>query len=224
MIIPINQTYKSSKSMRSSAALIEDIAHSDVNRIIASKKRRGRPPSQAKQEKSIKVCATCFTKLYQGCRHTCSTARYRQKKIENIEELISSPKSAKSIAKRTLKRYRDDDVVNYMKKELDSDKTLFPRKKLFSADDMCLIRKDLNLSSRQTLVLAQDLRNAVNAAGPRSVFESSTKMKMYEKNHELDEFFELKTLSFSRNSIGDKKEGLSILIITLSIQMRLLTS
>ena len=55
VIIPINQTYKSSKSMRYSAALIEDIAHSDVNRIMASKKRRGRPPSQAKQEKSIKA-------------------------------------------------------------------------------------------------------------------------------------------------------------------------
>ena len=64
VIIPINQTYKSSKSIQYSAALIEDIAHSDVNRIIASKKRRGRPPSQAKQEKSNKVCATCFTKLY----------------------------------------------------------------------------------------------------------------------------------------------------------------
>ena len=134
--------------------------------------------------------------------------RYRQKKIENIEELISSPKSAKSIAKRTLKLYRDDDVVNYMKKELDSDKTLFPpRKKLFSADDMCLIRKDLNLSSRQTLVVAQDLRNGVNAAGPRSVSESSTKMKMYEKNHELDEFFELKTLSFFPKFNWRQKEG-----------------
>ena len=31
-------------------------------------------------------------------------------------------------------------------------------------------------------------------------------MKMYEKNHELDEFFELKTVRFSRNSIEDKKK------------------
>jgi len=44
---------------------------------------------------------------------------------------------------------------------------------LYSADDMCLIRKDLNLSTRQTLTLAQDLRNRATNIDRRGVIKPS---------------------------------------------------
>ena len=82
IIIPINQTYKSAnipKFLRSVGSSCQcsicNIAHSNINEIIASKKKRGRPkstnPNKTNPEPgtTVKVCATCFTKIYPGCRH-----------------------------------------------------------------------------------------------------------------------------------------------------------
>ena len=67
------------------------------------------------------------------------------------------------------------------------------RKTLFSADDMNIIRKDLNLTSRGTLTLLQDLRMIAGS----KVVESSTKAKIHYNNHKLDSFFEHKELCFT---------------------------
>ena len=69
------------------------------------------------------------------------------------------------------------------------------RKTLFSADDMHIIRQKLNLTSRGTLKLVQDLRMVV---------ESSAKEKMLAMNHKLNSFFEHKQLRFTRQIKGKK--------------------
>ena len=77
--------------------------------------------------------------------------------------------------------------------------SLEPSKKiLFSADDMIAIRKDGNLSSRQTITIMEDL----NKAAGRRVFETSTKQKMHTKNHSLDRFFEHMMIQFTRKVKG----------------------
>ena len=204
--IPINQTYKSECRLlflRSSGPTCDcsicTIAHSSVHQILSSKKKRGRPKSTNTDEttptvKAIKVCITCFTKLYPGCRHHCSTTRYRDQKVSNIEKMIATPTSSQRIAARTLRNTKNDECLPTLERSIESMKR--PRQ-LFSADDMSLIRKDLNLSTRNTITLAQDLRKAAKC-NPRSVIESCVKEKMHLKNHELDAFFESKTIRFDR--------------------------
>ena len=113
--------------------------------------------------------------------------------------MFSSPTSSELLAAKTIRRaigYKgnktsDDIVVPALKKAVDDiDPT---SKRLFSADDMCLIRKDLNLSSRKTLQLCQDLREI---SGDRKIIEKSCKKKMVEKSHEIDKFFEHTKISF----------------------------
>jgi len=58
---------------------------------------------------------------------------------------------------------------------------------------MCLIREDLNLSSRKTLQLCQDLREI---SGDRKIIDKSCKKKMVKKSHEIDKFFEHTKISF----------------------------
>ena len=77
------------------------------------------------------------------------------------------------------------------------------KRKLFSLDDMCVFRKNLDLSTRQTLTLAQNLRQA---SGSRHVIESYAKQKIYNENHQLDEFFHCDQILFFEE---DKKKNTS---------------
>ena len=124
---------------------------------------------QPSQPKVIKICTDCFTTIYPGCRHSCSTQRYRHKKLENLEKLISSPTTSERLASRAISRCDDEaGLMTYgPKRKLINPN---PRRQLFSVDDMCLIRKDINLSARDTLCLAQHLRNSADCE-PRSVIE-----------------------------------------------------
>ena len=74
------------------------------------------------------------------------------------------------------------------------------RKILLSADDMKIIQKDLNLTSRGRLTLVQDLRTIAGF----KVVESSAKEKMHYNNHKLDSFFEHKELRSTRKIKGKK--------------------
>ena len=60
-------------------------------------------------------------------------------------------------------------------------------------------RKNLNLSGRQTLTLAQDIRAAASIEGSRKVVETSFEKKMMLKSHQLDDFFEHTKIKFVRD-------------------------
>ena len=94
-------------------------------------------------------------------------------------------------------------MLPVLQKALDSYQP--PKGKLYSADDMCIIRKDLNLSARQTLALDQNLRNRATDVKTREVGEPSLKKRLFEKAHEIDGYFELDLLRFLRHK-GDGGE------------------
>jgi len=71
---------------------------------------------------------------------------------------------------------------------------------------MCLIRKDLNLSTRQTLTLAQDLRNRATNIDRRGVIKPSWKQKIFDKSHTLDDFFELDSIRLLRHAENEKEK------------------
>ena len=175
-----------------------------------SKKKKGRPSKQQNVKENIKVCSLCFTTIYVGCRHSCTPYRYRDQKLNNVEILISSP--SKTTSERLASRAINECDPNVgLKTYGPKPKPVTPKsvpKKLFSLDDMCLIRKDLNLSARMTLTLAQDLRKAADFKS-RHVIEPNFKKKMVEETHKIDHFFELETISFAKTTV--KKDGTKIL-------------
>ena len=208
--LPINQTYKSGKKslLRSDGliyhCIICTVARSFGAEVANSKKKRGRPKSESEttpKPATIKVCSRCYENIYAGCRHQCSENSYRRKKVYNLEKLIATPIASERLASRAITGCSDDMSIS----TLSSRKRLViakepPRKTLFSADDMNIIRKDLNLTFRGTLTLVQDLRMIARS----KVVESSAKAKMHYNNHKLDSFFEHKELRFTREIKGKK--------------------
>ena len=177
--------------------------------LVEKRKRkanRGRPKICDDKHSSIAflVCNTCFTKIYPGCRHQCSVNR--KQRVYNIEKLMTSPKTSEILASRFIKR-------NVAKSEL---KTLGPsslkikqaavKKKLFSVDDISAIQKDLQLSTRQTLTLAQDIRLVATCS--RKSFDSGLKAKLQEKNHALDDLFEHRMLDYKILNKENKSEAM----------------
>ena len=152
------------------------VARSDFNLSKKLKKKKGRPKQN--QEKStlniLKLCSTCFTEIYQRCRHQCSKNRYRHKKLNNLEELIGSPTTSERLASRTIDKSNEYEGLQTCgpKRKIMHSSPLNAKRKLFSLDDMCVFRKNLDLSTRQTLALAQNLRQA---SGSRHFIESYAK-------------------------------------------------
>ena len=90
-----------------------------------------------------------------------------------------------------------------------------PRKALFSADEMNIIRRDSNLTSRGTLTLVHELRMIAGS----KVIESWTKEKLDYNNHKLDSFIEHKELRFAREIKGKKttKDFQQHIIVTTNV-------
>ena len=112
-------------------------------------------------------------------------------RVLNLETLLKSPTTSQVFASRVIATSGDGALA-----------TLGPRKKLlfkpvaakhFSADDMFLIQKDLNLSKRELNTLAQDLRLASRSM---KTIEPGLKGRLKEtvrdKSHQLDSFFQTK--------------------------------
>ena len=215
--LPINQSYKPSSS-NSSVKFLRScggercqcsmckIAHSHFNVQRKMKPKRGRPrvaDNTPRPGETKKVCSYCIAVIYPGCRHRCYQDRHRSKKVENVTKLLATPKSSQLLASKIVKGSKDDSMIPSLRYALDT----YSRKattKLYSADDMCLIRKELNLSTRQTLTLGKALRNKATKIGRRGVLESSLKKKLFDKSHTLDDYFEHETISFLRYVEVDK--------------------
>ena len=129
----------------------------------------------ANKLKLLKVCSLCFTQIYQGCHHNCSQYRYCHKKLYNIEKLVGSPTTSERLAAKAINRCDSDaGLQTYGRKLKLLDSSSSVKRKLFSLDDMCIIRKDLSLSAREALCLVQDLHKAADCK-PRHVIEPSFK-------------------------------------------------
>ena len=205
--LSVNQTYKSGQQKRllrsnglDCRCTICEIAKASGLCYQNPKKKRGRPKTKEQPlPTTVKVCSLCFQVVYQGCRHQCSSTNCRRKRVYNIEQLMT-PTTSERVASRTLNRCSDDmglSTLSWRKRSFDNEPV---NKVLFSADDMLTIRKDTNLSSRQTITLIEDL----NKAAGQKVVETHVKTKMRTKNHRLESFFEHMMIQFNRIVKGTK--------------------
>ena len=141
----------------------------------------------------------CYEKIYPGCRHQCPESNYRRKKVYHLERLIATPTPSERLASRAVNRCSDDmclSTLSSRKRAMEAKEPL--RKTLFSADDMSIIRTNLNLTSRGTLKLVQDLRmvvgsNRIVCRGEDACHESY-----------IGQFFEHKQLRFTCEIKGKK--------------------
>ena len=184
--------------------IICTVTRSFGSEVANSEKKRGRQKSDSEttpNSDTIKVCSRCYENIYAGCHHQYSENSYQRKKVYNLEKLIATPTTSERLTSRAINRCSDDmsfSTLSYRKRLVTAKEP--PRKNLLSADDMNIIRKDLNLTSRGTLTLVQYLRMIAGS----KVVESLAKEKTHYNNHKLDSFFEHKELRFTREIKGRK--------------------
>ena len=225
VVIKIDQEYKPdagiSKFLRSPGSncnwsiceIVNSICSTgNINAQVAKKKKRGRPKdTSVPVAQTKKICNRCLSDIYRGCRHYCRSDRYRIKKVNNAETLISTPTSSEKLAARTIRKSigynsisNDDFMVPALKKAMDQ----VAPKRLFSADDMCIVRKDLNLSTRKMLQLCQDLREI---SDDRKIIEKSFKRKMVDMSHKIEKFLNTQHYLSTVKSMLKAKSILKIL-------------
>ena len=153
-----------------------------------ARKNRAKPgrPSSKQPPESFKICGKCFTKLYRGCSHSSAQCSSRRSKIDSIVD-ITSPSSLTRAASRV-------EHVEVSATPLGRPKKIEEvRKELFTADDIYGIGQDLRLSSRGMKTLAQDIRIVT---GSRKIIEKDVMTTIQKKNHQLDEYFEVKSFMY----------------------------
>ena len=145
-------------------------------------KKRGRPST--KTHTSFKVCSNCFAKLYSGCSHSMEQCRYsRRTKVDSIIGM-TSPSTLQRAASRI--NQEDDAVAITLGRPKKTKEEV--RKELFTSDDLYGMKQDLQLSNAHTKVLAQGIRSAANS---RKAIEKNAMVMVQDKNHRLDNFFEI---------------------------------
>ena len=129
--------------------LICSVATADC--LTKKKKKKGRPTSVSTPvPQVIKVCSSCWTEIYPGCRHKCNP--YKATINEKPRELKNA----------SLKR-----------------------KLHISLDDMCLAKKNLELSTRKTRDLGHFLRKTLG----RDSVESKLEERLTFDNTRLSRYF-----------------------------------
>lgn len=177
--------------------LVCEISRQNINN--KSNCHPGRPSSKS-PPKALKLCSSCLSALHQGKPHKCS----KSSMLSNLSELASDRNCEQNFACAILENTSfDGSPVNLSRpggghplrvhKTQNSPKSPNDNLPMMSTSDMFGIQKDLNLSSRETLKLGQHIRKV---SGSRKVIESSLKNKLYDQNHLLDEWFEIKTIDF----------------------------
>ena len=174
------------------------------------KKKRGRPSlvvSDTPTQSAIKVCGHCFSKIQRGHSHSKTDCSSRRQKVMNLESLVKSPKTEQIFACRVIDRTNSGELFTLgpkPKRVACTPRSDLKPKKLYSAEGVSTIQKDLNLSNVQTYQLAQDLRLG---SGSRKIIETDLRTNLHEINHELDNFFEKRKLRFVVELKGKPSEA-----------------
>ena len=169
-----------------------------LNVLLASRKnckKRGRPTTKTIPE-HVKICANCFTKTYRGCSHSVTQYQNsRRIKVSNLME-ISNPTTLQCAASH------ERDITEVLLTPFGQPKKVEEMKKeLFSTGDCSGLQQDLGLSNSQRKVLLRDIRLAT---GSRFITEKNFFITIQEKNHQLDNFFELRKLVYRREDKDTK--------------------
>lgn len=160
------------------------IAKVDKREATKLKKKPGRPSSSdtdgpsSTLRRNIKICSQCFTIIHRGCVHNSNSCASLKNKVKNASDLLGS--SSPTVVRLHRKLEKEERHKN--------DNSSTTSKFKISSENMSVIQQDLNLSTRETLVLASDIRKASQS---RQIIEPCLKEKLYEKHHSLDDFFTL---------------------------------
>ena len=169
-----------------------------------NKKRGRRPSTKTDPDHVVKICSNCFEKIYRGSGHSAEQCKRasRRTKVANIQDLTSP-----TTLKRASLRVEKETATPLGRPR----KIAKVKKNLLSALDCAGIQQDLALSGTQTKILLHDLRLA---SGSRKIVEEYTLKTIRERNHRLDEFFELKELVYKRED-KETKESKNVEVPTV---------
>lgn len=180
------------RSKQSCSCRICNVAKLNMQDAVKLKKKSGRPSdpnSNTRNCKKIKICSQCFAQIYSGCSHNPNSCASKSRVLKNLSNLINSSPTSEHV--RVVKEHSSTISLNDQPAS---------SKYMLSSDNMAVIQNDLNLSTRATLSLAQNIRKTTS----RDAIEPYLKDKLYEKNHRLDDFFEVKESLFSHHRITKK--------------------
>ena len=162
------------------------------------KKKRGRPKKEGTvtpPKSYYKVCSNCFEHIYKGSNHTeASCKNSRRSKVYNIEALVQSPTTLQRVASRVIKDAAGTPLATLGPNEKKCEKATV-RKEIFTSEHLFGMQQDLNLSNKQTIVLAQDLRLAT---GSKTAVEKGFQENIVIHSHVLDDLFEELKISYLR--------------------------
>ena len=169
-----------------------------------TKKRGRRPSTKTDPDHVVKICSNCFEKIYRGSGHSAEQCKRasRRTKVANIQDLTSP-----TTLKRASLRVEKETATPLGRPR----KIAKVKKNLLSALDCAGIQQNLALSGTQTKILLHDLRLA---SGSRKIVEEYTLKTIRERNHRLDEFFELKELVYKRED-KETKESKNVEVPTV---------
>ncbi len=167
-----------------------------------------------KRPEHIVICSKCFSKIGKGLPHDCS----KRGKVTNIQDLLSqTPTSSQRFASRVVSEEISASIsakssttpvlssLNGKPRSLDCKKQI-----KFSVEDLSNMQVDVGLSSKQTLKVAEHLRNKPGKKGKtitnRTIVESNLKRKLKDKNRQLGDLFEVRRANFVKED-KDKREN-----------------
>lgn len=137
------------------------IAHCDLQSAVKMKKKPGRPKSENATEvlPNMKICGNCFSQLYPGCSHSKEACKSKRIKVDNVSSLVDTPKKCtkEQVASRVLDE-AGTTLTTLGRKKIVSSQARIESTQFLSAQNMCQIQNNLDLSDRQTLKLAQNVR------------------------------------------------------------------
>ena len=171
-----------------------------ANAKFSTKKCVGRPLSSSPQPdpSPIKVCSACLTELSKGKPHNCN----KTTRELNIQSMLESGdcKSGEKITSKILKEYKTLNESNTFSLSQFRGQPLrvelFPAKKkdmTLTCEEMKNIKKNIGLTSRQTLKLATGLRIATKR---RCSVVPGLKDSLTESNKQVDQYFSVKDIKF----------------------------
>jgi hypothetical protein len=181
--------------------------------VGVSKRPAGRPsnkPQPLAQPSVLQLCSSCLSVVGPGKSHNCS----KVSRMVNIHTLAagSSPKAPEKLSAMILKSKAHESGEAQLSTHVGRpiNVLISPQsttsKKFFTADDISKIQQDLNLSTRETHRLGQDVRTVMKS---RLSVEPKLKKKLFEKDHRLDCFFEVKLQKYvkiEKNIVTDHVE------------------
>jgi hypothetical protein len=155
----------------------------------------------------LKLCGLCLTILHRGKEHHCTKGQ----RMDNLQSLVAAgtPKMKEKLASAIIKeKMNDANTTTLCTLATKSGRPVtlhttppgcskFP---LFSAEDIGKLQSSMNLSTRKTNTLMKHIRSA---SGNRGVIEPLVRDTLQTKNHQLDGFFECKTVDFVSKTTKD---------------------